>query len=342
MKISFLVTYFNQKNFVARSLESILSQDIDFPYEVLVGDDGSTDGTVDIINIYIKRFPNIISLYSMPRIDGIRYNPIYRASNNRLNLLGNSRGKYVCFLDGDDFYCTNTFASKAIKLLDSNPSLVGCAFGFKVTYPDGRCTHIDAGLKSGVIRSSEYVCNNYVPAAAIVFRNLFSSFDIENLRKSLAFDDNIITLYMLNHGDLYFIEEVAFTYYQRSDSIWNSSGKMERNIINAMDFDVLVKLVPSFRREVKVRQFSAVRELFIGREELRTSICSDILLKYLNQTKETSNKTVQTLLSWDAVGTLEKLNFLLFYLDMIITFYICRGKRKIFLLTLKYFSRIYR
>lgn len=46
MKISFLVTYYNQVDFVQQSLESILALDIPCEYEILVGDDGLTDGSI--------------------------------------------------------------------------------------------------------------------------------------------------------------------------------------------------------------------------------------------------------------------------------------------------------
>ena len=63
MKLSVLVTFYNQKDYVDRALRSILLQNTDFEYEILVGDDGSTDGTLDKIKEWQAKYPNKISVY---------------------------------------------------------------------------------------------------------------------------------------------------------------------------------------------------------------------------------------------------------------------------------------
>ena len=67
MKVSFLVTYYNQKEYVRQSMESILAIDKPCDWEILVGDDGSTHGTIEVVNEYIQQYPSQIKLYIMPR-----------------------------------------------------------------------------------------------------------------------------------------------------------------------------------------------------------------------------------------------------------------------------------
>lgn len=67
MKISFLVTYYNQKKYVKQSMDSILAIDKPCDWEILVGDDGSTDGTDEEVKKYISQYPDNIKLYVMPR-----------------------------------------------------------------------------------------------------------------------------------------------------------------------------------------------------------------------------------------------------------------------------------
>ena len=95
MKISFLVTYYNQKQYVAQSLESILAIRKPCEWEILVGDDGSSDGTQDVVREYIRRYPDNISLHIMPRDPAVKYAPVQRASANRINLLEKATGYFL-------------------------------------------------------------------------------------------------------------------------------------------------------------------------------------------------------------------------------------------------------
>lgn len=91
MKISFLVTYYNQEKFVRRSLGSILNLKLEFPYEILVGDDGSSDNTCRTIQKYVDRYP-FIHLFRTEKCITDDLPPLNRASLNRLNLLPHVEG----------------------------------------------------------------------------------------------------------------------------------------------------------------------------------------------------------------------------------------------------------
>ena len=89
--------------------DSVFAQNFPFEMEVIVGDDGSSDGTVNKIRNYSQKHNVRISIAKMHREENKKYNPIYRASHNRLNLLRHASGKYITFLDGDDFYIDINF-----------------------------------------------------------------------------------------------------------------------------------------------------------------------------------------------------------------------------------------
>ena len=67
MKVSFLVTYYNQESFVRESLDSILALEKPGEWEILVGDDGSSDGTAAAVREYVDADPEHIRLFVMPR-----------------------------------------------------------------------------------------------------------------------------------------------------------------------------------------------------------------------------------------------------------------------------------
>ena len=104
MKVSVLVTFYNQEDYVDEALQSVFDQKCDFDFEVLIGDDGSTDGTMAKLQEWKQKYPDRMEIYVMDREPGVKYNSSQRASRNRLNLLQYVKGEYFAYLDGDDFY----------------------------------------------------------------------------------------------------------------------------------------------------------------------------------------------------------------------------------------------
>jgi len=102
-KVSVCVVTYNQKKYIRQCLQSIVDQETDFDFEVIVGDDCSTDGTRAIVQEFAERYPEIIK-------------PIFREKNiggskNYISVHQQSVGEYVAHCDGDDWVCP----SKLIK-----------------------------------------------------------------------------------------------------------------------------------------------------------------------------------------------------------------------------------
>ena len=94
-----IITY-NQRELIGRAIDSVLMQEVDFPYEIIIGDDCSDDGTQEMIEAYRRQHPDKIQLILHPR----RYtDEVPGRTNNTTNLL-NCRGKYTAMLDGDDYW----------------------------------------------------------------------------------------------------------------------------------------------------------------------------------------------------------------------------------------------
>ena len=62
-KLSVLVMAYNVEKYVAEALDSILMQEVDFSYDIHIGNDGSTDGTVNILQVYANKYPDIVKLH---------------------------------------------------------------------------------------------------------------------------------------------------------------------------------------------------------------------------------------------------------------------------------------
>lgn len=110
------ITY-NHVNFIRTCLESFLMQKTNFPIEVVIYDDASTDGTREIIEEYTKKYPTIF--FPLFQTEN-QYSKGIRGLNARFNF-SRCRGKYIAICEGDDFWNDPQKLQKQVDFLDANP-----------------------------------------------------------------------------------------------------------------------------------------------------------------------------------------------------------------------------
>lgn len=113
-KVSVCIITYNQKEYIGKCLQSVLDQRTDFEFEIIVGDDCSTDGTRDIVREFEAAYPGIIKpIYQDRNIGGGTYNflAVHRAAT----------GDYVAHVDGDDYCLPGKLQSQA-DMLDADPA----------------------------------------------------------------------------------------------------------------------------------------------------------------------------------------------------------------------------
>ena len=111
MKVSVTLISYNQERFIAQAIESVLMQRTDFDFELVVGDDCSTDGTRAVIDSYAASDPRIRVL---PRPRNLGMN------RNFWDVLRNCRGQYVAMLEGDDYWTDPTKLQRQAEYLDAH------------------------------------------------------------------------------------------------------------------------------------------------------------------------------------------------------------------------------
>lgn len=117
--VSVLCCSYNQEAFIARALDGILNQKTSYSYEIIVADDGSRDGTQDIIREYKKKYPEQMKKVIL-REKNIGIGPNY------YDALCQVEGKYLAICDGDDYWRDPTKIQKQVEYLErhSNCALV--------------------------------------------------------------------------------------------------------------------------------------------------------------------------------------------------------------------------
>lgn len=306
-KISFCVTFYNQAKFVRQSLDSILNMNIPCDYEILIGDDGSADETVNIVEQYIIEYPNIISLYVMPRDKNTHYNSIQRASANRLNLVSHSTGDYIMFLDGDDYFCSDDFVEDALNVFHNNKGTVACAFNFTIKNKHSALINNVFKGKAGFLNTWKFIKNGgYIHVGAIVFKNIFDKMSIEKLANTEDFDDCLITFYVFQFGEVYFVDKSIYVYRQNENGIWSSSSNIEQHLINAIDYNIISSVAPIFTKSLRHRYSYDIRHVFLHRRELKTVLNAQKTAYIKSVLKKTNNNLMLSVFNYDILSLYRK------------------------------------
>lgn len=113
--ISVIVCTYNQENTIGRTLDSILHQQCHVPFEIIIGEDHSTDGTLDVCLRYAERYPDIVRV--------IANNPNKGLVDNYYDCILAAKGQYIADCAGDDFWCDDKKLEKEVTILEQNPDV---------------------------------------------------------------------------------------------------------------------------------------------------------------------------------------------------------------------------
>lgn len=116
--VSVCMTTYNHEAYLAEAIESILAQQTSFDFELVLGEDCSTDRTAEICRAYVAKYPDRVRLVEGPVNIGWRAN--YRRTFDAC------RGRYVAYCDGDDWWCDPLKLQMQVDLMESDPALGMC------------------------------------------------------------------------------------------------------------------------------------------------------------------------------------------------------------------------
>ena len=212
-KVSVFVPTYNQKAFVHEAIESILIQD--YPnLEIVVGDDGSVDGTQEILLEYKEKYPELFKLILSPRNEGI--------TANCNKILKECTGEYIALFAGDDIWLPGKIL-KQVDLMQKNPGASLCVS--KVEWFDSKTNktmhiypHGDFNVENmNIIDIAYYIgCTG---ASMLVRSNAIPEYGFETSIQMVS--DWLLFIEVLRSGDVIFINEALARYRRHGASMSN-------------------------------------------------------------------------------------------------------------------------
>jgi glycosyltransferase involved in cell wall biosynthesis len=212
-----ILTY-NHAPFIAECLETVLNQKTAFGFEVVIGDDCSKDGTLNILNGYAERFPGRITILTSATNIGVY-------ANGR-RVVEACKGKYVAMLDGDDKWLFDGKLMAQVAELEAAPDCAGCFHDalIRSDRPIQSQSHgFDYGNYKTYSQFNQYnrrfypwdvLERNIVPTSSLVFRNTETLLD-----EMVLFEDHRRSLDWIYH--LLLIQNSYFMYINEPWSMYN-------------------------------------------------------------------------------------------------------------------------
>lgn len=227
MKLSVLMVTYNHESYIAQALDSVLMQEVDFEYEIVVGEDCSTDSTRKIILDYYSKYPHKFKLLLHDNNQG--------ACKNFLQSFKACNGDYIAYLEGDDYWTSKDKLQKQVDFLDSHPEYTICFHNCEEFYDDGdkpSWNYCTVGQKATSTLEDLLINCNFIPSCSVVFRNrLFDKFP--DWYSELAIGD--WTLHILNAqvGNIAYINEVMSRHRHHAGGVW-SLRNQAKNILDVI------------------------------------------------------------------------------------------------------------
>lgn len=286
--VTVMVTFYNQKQYIKDSLGSIFNQETNFCYEVLCGDDGSTDGTYEELLRWKEQYSDRCFVFRMPREQGKKYEPIVRVSKNRVNLLKYAKGKYVTFLDGDDYYTDVNKLQKQVTLLEKYSDCVACGHPVTMLWDGesekkqvlGKVTDYPVKMTNKV-----YWSHLWLHADTFLFRNIYKG--REEQINSEFFDDNLITCYYIKYGNVIYIPNSMVIYRQIPGSSWNKRTPLQKAVVNMRVYSEAKKVLPEMKWYSFVKCHSAWKRFYLNRNDNIEANCTVAFVSHEKIVKDT-------------------------------------------------------
>jgi glycosyltransferase involved in cell wall biosynthesis len=207
-KLSVCVITYNQDLYIRDCLESIVTQVTNFEFEVIVGDDGSTDETAQIIREFVDRYPSVVT--------HVRHHPKVGGSQNFVDCHNRARGVYVAHMDGDDLMLPGKLQAQ-FNALESNKFITAVWHRMDFFDDSGKfCSGREADLSpfvNGIVTFDKAISIGFVGMhSSMMYRR--------NMRSTAPPGIEILDLYqvwdVLSLGDGQFLDQVLGQYRVKS------------------------------------------------------------------------------------------------------------------------------
>ena len=256
----FILTY-NQEQFIAQTIESILEQKTNFRFQLVIGEDASTDTTLEICEKYQKTHPDAVKILRATKNMGL--------IKNFMRTLKECNGTYIAICDGDDYWTDPLKLQKQVDFLAQDPE-------YKIVYslksdlmPDGIFKMSSQSIKPDTTTFNDLVLGNYIPSVTVLFQNETLKREVPSWMVKFPYGDWPLYLWtLIDGGKIKFMDEVTATYRTEIGASFalrkklSDEFKVNIGILHHAINDEQFKLLKPLLRKAKLNKMDALMKSY--------------------------------------------------------------------------------
>lgn len=240
--VSVCIITYNHKNFIKQCIESVLFQKTEFPVEIIIGDDCSTDGTTEIVRQMQSIYPDVIkAVYHSPNVGGV--NNAYKYCYPML------KGKYVAVCEGDDFWTDPYKLQKQIGFLAENPSYILSFHRVNNVDENNNVLESQSELPEPILYDGEEVFHLSIPTLSIVFKKCFDAVPSELFEVRSC--DTFLCGLLATYGKAVDMGFVGASYRTHPGGVYSSKKFVDR-VKQGIKTRRIMKRSPAFSSKYKI------------------------------------------------------------------------------------------
>jgi glycosyltransferase involved in cell wall biosynthesis len=239
-KVSVLIITYNHEEYIAQAVESALQQEVDFPYEIVIGEDCSTDHTREILKDLSLAYPERIRLLLREnKGDGLP------GKSNFVETLKACQGQYIALLDGDDYWSDVRKLQRQVDFLDTNPDFSICFHNVKVSYEDQRQASWNycAINQKEISTLEDLLDRNFIATSSTVFRRDHLN-ELPDWFSQIKTGDWCLHILNARNGKVGYIDDVMSVYRIHQAGYWSRQDTIQNTLDEIAMFRVLLKNLP--------------------------------------------------------------------------------------------------
>lgn len=262
--VSIICTAYNQEKYIRNCLDGFLMQKTDFPYEIIVHDDASTDQTAEIIREYERKHPECIrAIYQTTNqySQGIRIVQTF--------IYPKTRGKFIAYCEGDDYWTDPLKLEKQVTALYAHPDCRLCLHRVEDVSEDGRPIGITCPkehLTTGGMDSEQFIGKNsdfFHLSSYFHYREDLLPFysDLPEFCRISDVGDKPLMLYFGQLGNVYYIDEAMSCYRQNSVCSWTTTLMKSSKEKRLQHLQTTVRVFEEYDRFTRFQYHNAVQKM---------------------------------------------------------------------------------